>query len=201
MDPVFLPLLSGTVSVLRATGAIKTSADRIAAETNKQVRSLVREQLNYGLNALELAAHTDDPTRVEYYMSQAAEHMRRAAVHEGLPRHTRGFASAISAALAASGNDPGVARYWAAESLMHYEAAFHGVHRAATKAVDVQRNVPTLQLAAALVPLVGGGALHIRALAASQRVPSNSWVAELNSQADDAFRLAGELDIEREPYS
>lgn len=218
MEPtVILGLASATANLLRATGVLKTSADRIAAETSADVKSLLQLHYNAGLAELVLAGSTDSAAERERALGSAAEQLRLAAAQERLHRHLRGFAAGILASLSVRSGDRGGAQHWVRNAAEHYDAAFCGLDRAAGKAIRTLARAPGRGSVLGRVPkswrgpavAVGGNAvlgpvlgpvvlpIAARKLAqsASRKLPSDEWLEELAAQAAAVHGLAREVNV------
>lgn len=222
VDPVtLLTIASSTASLLKSMGVIKSSADRIAAETAQDVRALMRNDFNAGLSNLEIAAHTDFAHERADAIARALGHLRVAQAQEGLPRHITGLAGGILASFAVRDGDRGGARLWATKAVSHYDAAFRGLDRAAQRSVRIMRVAPTWGRAGVLGGAAGGGAASAAAAAAglavlgpvvpllaapaaaralagnaSKAVPSDDWLGELGLQAQSVHTVARHLDLD-----
>lgn len=220
MDPATLiGLASGTLSLLKTMGIIKSSADRIGAETDSRVRALMRNDFNAGLSNLELAAHTDSAGERLLATTRALDHLRVAESQEGLPRHVNGLAAALLASFALRDGDLGAARLWSDKAVAHYDEAFRGLDRAAQRSVRLVRERPLWKRAGAagaagagvaaglgaglgatvlgpVAPVVLLGlpqALRAMARRASTAVPSDEWLAELGQQGEAVHAVARTL--------
>jgi hypothetical protein len=205
---IIIGLATGSVTLLRATGVLKTSADVITAETRDDVKALLRTHYNAGLGELELAGSTDLPDGRRRALHDAAGHLRLAASQDRLAPHFRGFAAAVLASLSWRDGDLGAARHWAAKATHHYDHAFRGLDRAAQRSVDALRRgrgwgkggaavvLGVMSPAAMLLgPLGAPVAARKMAEQATRKLPSDRWISELIAQAGAVHVLAHELEV------
>lgn len=193
MDPgTLMQLASLGVEVLRATGLIEDSADRIAIETQEDVRAIMRKDFNAGMNALKLAAHTDREADRDEALVLARRHFLVAESHDGLPRHFQGLAAGLLASLAYRNRDRGAARMWANKAIDHYDAAFRGLDQSASKAIKVLNDLEDLRGPYAPIFLIY---YRERLRQATAVIPSDDWLKELGQQAEAVHQLASELGV------